>query len=166
MTTIKLVTIRKESERVPLGVLGYCLKRSDFLAPVWSKLELPMKEVEHTPSAKLQDVLTGILAGCRSLYQTNTRLRPDLVLAQAWGRERFAEQSMLSRTLDAFDEENVEQLRLGSEQLFQRESAVLRHDFSKEWLWLDIDLTPLPCSKQAEGGTKGKFDKKTPMADR
>jgi hypothetical protein len=29
-----------------------------------------------------------------------------------------------------------------------------------EWLWLDIDLTPLPISKHAEGSTKGKFGKK------
>lgn len=163
MTTIRLVRFECESERIPLGVLGYCLTRTEFLKPVWSQLDLALKEVEHSPSAKLQDILTGILAGCRSLYQTNTRLRPDLALAQAWGRKSFADQSVLSRTLDGFVEVNVEQLRSGSEQLFQRESGVISHCFEKEWLWLDIDLTPLPCSKRAEGGRKGKFEKKTAM---
>jgi len=78
-------------------------------------------------------------------------------LARAWGRERFAEQSTLSRTLDAFGEEQIAQLRQGSEALFRRESRTLRHDFAQEWLWLDIDLTPLPASKHAEGSTKGKI---------
>jgi hypothetical protein len=36
----------------------------------------------------------------------------------------------------------------------------LRHDYIRDWLWLDIDLTPLPISKHAEGSTKGKIDKK------
>ena len=43
---------------------------------------------------------------------------------------------------------------------FRRENRVLRHDFAQAWLWLDIDLTPLPISRQAEAGTKGRFAKK------
>jgi hypothetical protein len=31
----------------------------------------------------------------------------------------------------------------------------------QDWLWLDLDLTPLPISKLAEASTKGKFAKKT-----
>jgi hypothetical protein len=100
------------------------------------------------------------LAGCRAIAQVNTRLRPEVALARAWGRERFAEQSTLTRTLDAFSATQVAQLRRGSEALFRRESRVLRHDFVHDWLWLDIDLTPLPISKHAEGSTKGKFDRK------
>lgn len=37
---------------------------------------------------------------------------------------------------------------------------MLRHDFAHEWLWLDIDLTPLPISKHAEASTKGKMAQK------
>jgi hypothetical protein len=54
----------------------------------------------------------------------------------------------------------VSQLRHGSEALFRHESRALRHDFDKDLLWLDIDLTPLPISKHAEASTKGKFDQK------
>jgi hypothetical protein len=58
-------------------------------------------------------------------------------LARTWGRESFGEQSTLSRTLDAFGEEQIAQLRQGSEVLFRRESRTLRHDFDHDWLWLE-----------------------------
>lgn len=156
-TIIRLTTMPQDTNFAPLGILGYCLTRTAFLAPVFADLALPIKEVDHAPEAKLVDVLASILAGCRAIYQVNTRIRPDLALARSWGRERFAEQSNLTRTLDAFSEENVTQLRQGSEALFRRESRVLRHNFAQDWLWLDIDLTSLPASKHAEGSTKGKI---------
>jgi hypothetical protein len=156
-TIIRLTKMPQDTNFAPLGVLGYCLTRTYFLAPVFANLALPMKEVDHAPEAKLLDVFASILAGCRAISQVNTRIRPDLALANAWGRERFAEQSTLARTLDAFAEEHVIQLRQGSEVLFRRESRVLRHDFAQDWLWLDIDLTSLPASKHAERSSKGKI---------
>lgn len=162
-TSIRLVNLTKETNFVPLGVLGYCLVRSNFLAPVYSQLELKQKSVRHRPADKLQDILVGILAGCRAISQVNTLIRPDVVLAQAWGREAFADQGLLADTLDAFDEAGIEQLRRGSQRLFRQEGRLWHHDFNQEWLWLDIDLTPLPISKYAEGSTKGKFAKKTAM---
>lgn len=156
-TEIRLTSMPQDTSLAPLGVLGYCLTRNDFLAPVFSELALPIKEVDHEPNAKVQDVLVSILAGCRAISQVNTRIRPDIALARAWGRKSFAEQSTLSRTLDAFGEAQIAQLRQGSEVLFRRESRTLQHDFAQDWLWLDIDLTPLPASKHAEGSTKGKI---------
>ena len=164
-TAIRLTNMSQDTSFVPLGVLGYCLTRSDFLAPVLSDLVLPIKEVDHAPDAKVLDVLVSILAGCRAISQVNTRIRPDIALARAWGRERFAEQSTLSRTLDTFDEEQIARLRQGSEALFRRESRTLRHDFAQDWLWLDIDLTPLPASKHAEDSTKGKIGGKKTDTD-
>jgi hypothetical protein len=160
-TIIQLVEMSTETGFAPLGVLGYCLSRTEFLEPVWANLELPIKAVDHEPKAKLQDILVSILTGCRSISQVNTRLRPDLALAQAWGRTRFAEQSALARTLDVFQNAQIGQLRQGTEALVRRESRVFRHPFAAEWLYLDIDLTPLPSSKHAEASTKGKFAKKT-----
>lgn len=149
-----------ETGFVPLGVLGYCLSRTNFLGPVFSGLDLPIKKIDHEANDKVLDVLVSILAGCRAIYQVDTRLRPDLALAQAWGREQFASQSNLARTLDAFDEETVRQLRQGSEALFRRESRTLGHNFAQDWLWLDIDLTSLPASKSAQGSAKGKISGK------
>jgi hypothetical protein len=163
-TIIRLTAMPQDTNFAPLGVLGYCLTRTDFLAPVFAGLTLPIKEVDHPPVAKLMDVLASILAGCRAISQVNTRIRPDLALACTWGRERFAEQSNLARTLDAFSPDHIAQLRQGSEVLFRRESRALQHDFAQDWLWLDIDLTALPASKRAEESTKGKIGgKKTSM---
>lgn len=159
-TIIRLTDMPNETGFAPLGVLGYCLTRTEFLAPVWAELDLGLKTVDHSPVSKLQDVVTSVLTGCRAISQVNTRLCPDLALAHAWGRERFADQSQLARTLDIFDPTHVSQLRRGCEALFRRESHVLHHDFDCDWLWLDIDLTPLPISKHAEGSTKGKLGKK------
>ncbi|MEZ4770446.1 MAG: hypothetical protein R2844_18715 [Caldilineales bacterium] len=160
-TVIRLVAMPEETGFAPLGVLGYCLTRSKLLDPVWNKVELPMKAVEHEPEEKLRDILVSILTGCRSIMQVNTRLRPDLALASAWGRPQFAEQSILARTLDAFGSDQVAQLQQGFDALLRQESQVFRHPFGDEWLYLDVDLTPLPSSKRAEGSTKGKFEKKT-----
>jgi hypothetical protein len=160
-TVIRLTDLPNETSFAPLGVLGYCLTRAGFLAPVWAPLQLPLKTVDHAPEAKLQDLIVSVLAGCRSISQINTRLRPDVVLARAWRRSCFADQSTIARTLDTFTESQVTQLRQGSEAVFRQHSCVLRHDFEHDWLWLDIDLTPLPISKHAEGSTKGKFAKKT-----
>ena len=159
-TIVRLTQMPTETSFAPLGVVGYCLTRTHFLDPVWSELDLPLKTVDHTPDAKLQDVEVSVLTGCRSIAQVNTRLRPDIALAHAWGRDRFADQSTLTRVLDAFTPTHVDQLRRGCEALFRRESQVLHHDFAQSWLFLDIDLTPLPISKHAEGSTKGKFEQK------
>ena len=156
-TIIRLTKMPQDTNFAPLGVMGYCLTRTNFLAPVFTDLTLPLKEVDYPSVIKLLDVLVSVLAGCRAISQVNTRIRPDLALARAWGHERFAEQSTLARTLDAFSPQHVAQLRQGSEALFRRESRALRHDFAQDWLWLDIDLTPLPASKHAEGSTKGKI---------
>ena len=159
-TAIRLIDMPDDTGCAPLAVVGYCLTRTSFLAPVWAELSLPLKTVDHAPAAKLLDVLVSILAGCRSLAHVNTRLRPDVALAHAWGRDHFADQSTLTRTLDAFTDTEVNHLRHGSEALFRRESRSLRHDFGRDFLCFDIDLSPLPISKHAEGSTKGKFSEK------
>jgi hypothetical protein len=163
-TRVRLVPMATETSYAPLGAVGYCLAHSHFLDILWQALALDLKTVDYTPADKLLDVLVSVLAGCRAMVEINTRLRPDLVLAKAWGRETFAEQSTVARTLDAFTAEQVHNLRLGSAALFRRESHCLQHDLAADWLWFDIDLTPLPISKFAEGSTKGKFAKKTSTA--
>jgi hypothetical protein len=163
-TCVRLVPMPTETCYAPLGALGYCLMRTQFLDVVWQMLDLRMKAVEHRPEDKLLEVLVSILSGCRALSHINIQLRPDVSLAQAWGRPRFADQATVARTLDAFGMTQVDQLRAGSEPLFRREGLCLRHALAAGWLFLDIDLTPLPVSKHAEGSTKGKLGEKTAMA--
>ncbi len=113
-----------------------------------------MRKRDHAPTDKLQDIVVSILAGCRSIHNINVRLRPEKALAQAWGRDKFADQSNYSRTLDALTTEHIAQLRQGSLQWLKLHSQLHHHDWSK-WLLLDIDATNLPASKQAEGSKRG-----------
>jgi hypothetical protein len=110
------------------------------LGPAFAEVRLPLKPVDHAPTDKLPDVLVSILAGCRAIRQINTRLRPDLALAHAWGRAYFADQATVARTLDAFPPTHIAQLRQGTGHLFRRESRTLRHAFENDWLWLDLVL--------------------------
>ncbi len=149
---------------VPLAVVGYCLTRGHVLAPLWSDLMLQLKSVDHSVTDKLQDILLTVLAGCRSLAEVNTRVRPEPGLATAWQRSAIAEQSTLSRTLDALQPDHLDQLRAGQVRLLKRYSQ-LRHHNWQQALLLDIDATSLLASKRAEGSTKTWISgKKTPMA--
>ena len=49
----------------------------------------------------------GILAGCETLSETNSRLKSETQLARALGWERFADQSNLSRTLDELSQKQI-----------------------------------------------------------
>ena len=151
---IELADLPHHCSFVPLAVVGYCVTRSGLLQPLWSDLEIDMKTYDHPPTAKLQDVLVAILAGCRSLAQVNTRLRPERVLATAWQRSGFAEQSTLARTLDDLTAGHVDQLRAGHLALTQQHSRLRQHDWHQPVV-LDCDATSLVTSKHAEGSRKG-----------
>jgi hypothetical protein len=120
-------------------------------------VKVAQKTVEHSPTQKLTDALVGILSGCEALYQTNCRLRPDLPLQKAFGRDRCADQSTIQRTLNAFSEHNIRELREAIESIQRANSPIFSHPFGREMLLLEVDLTGLRASKKAEGSTKGYF---------
>ncbi len=107
----------------PWAVVGHCLMQSDFLAPLHTIVQMPMRIRDFTPTAKLPDGFVSILAGCPSLQQINVRLRPDRVLAQAWRRERFAEQSTIADRLDACTSETIQQLHNVQSRLLHQPSV-------------------------------------------
>lgn len=152
---IVLEPLPTHTQYVPLAVLGYCLTRTSFLAPVWDVLEWPMKIRQHRPQEKLQDLLVSILAGNETVSQINTRLRPDLTLSAAWQRQQFAEQSTIARTLDALGMSQLQQLRQGGQGLFRQHSQTMHHDFARHWLMIDLDPTGLLASRHAEGSRRG-----------
>jgi hypothetical protein len=109
-------------------------------------------------------VLVSLLAGCKTLSEVNQKLKPALPLAMAGGWSRFADQSGLSRTLDALTLMNIEQLRDAGNKIWQGHSQARQHDW-RGYLWLDFDLSGLPCGKQAQASQKGYFrGKKTSPA--
>ncbi len=128
------------------------------------KVVISAKTVDFTPIDKLEQVFVSILGGCETLSEVNTKLKGDLPLAQAGGWARFADQSTLSLTLDALTLMNIEQLRKAAGQIWRDYRGTTTHDW-RGFLWLDYDLSGLPCGKQAESGKKGYFSGKKTSRD-
>ena len=156
MIECKLVSSNTQTAFGPLCLLGHYLGQEDVLEPL-SSVEIAHKSVKHSPQQKLIDALMGILSGCRALYEIDVRVRPDAPLQRAFGRDRCADQSTIQRTLGAFTQENVAQLRGAVEAIGRRYSAVFCHDFEREMLVVEVDLTGLRASRRSEGSTKGYF---------
>jgi hypothetical protein len=159
-----LSAMQRSTPYAPRAALGAFLQQRDFFAPLWEHVPLGGKTIYHEPHQKLLDVVVSMLADCSSLKQLNTRLRPDTALAAAWGRDVFADQSTISRTLDAFTPATVAQLRTAVERIYVREGRALHHPFDPELLFLDIDLPGLPAGRHAEASTKGYFSGKKTVA--
>jgi hypothetical protein len=151
-----LSAMQRSTQYAPLAALGAFLQQRDFFAPLWEHVQLGEKTIYHEPHQKLLDVVVSMLADCSSLKQINTRLRPDT--------DVFADQSTISRTLDAFTPATVAQLRTAVERIYVREGRALHHPFDQELLFLDIDLTGLPAGRHAEASTKGYFSGKKTVA--
>jgi hypothetical protein len=144
----------------PLVAIGFFMREFDLLAPIQSRLVFEQATHTQYPVEALLDLWVSMLAGCRSVWQINTKIRPDLTLAQAWGRSCFADQSTVARVLDVCQPQQVEQLREGVNSLYQWWGQAPQHNWASSDLLLDIDLTGLPAGRQAEGSTKGYFSGK------
>lgn len=161
MIECSLVLDKTQTAFGPLCAFGHHLTLNGVLEPL-EQVDVPQKTVRHSPAEKLTDALIGMLAGCEALYQLNVRVRPDLPLQEAFGREGegLADQSTISDTLNAFEEGTVAQLRGAVESIHRLHSGIFRHDFEREMLVLEVDLTGLTASEKAEGSKKGYFPNK------
>ncbi len=150
-----------DTQYAPLAVLGAHYQQHQVLEPL-DQVRLAMKKREFSSTDKLKQVLLSILAGCETLSEANLRLKSETGLARVWGWERIADQSTLSRTLDALSLKQIEQLRQSTTTIWRAHSQAKVHDW-RGYLWLDFDLSGLPCSSRAEESQKGYFSgKKTP----
>lgn len=150
------------TQYAPLAALSAHYQQNHALQPL-EQVQIPMKMRDFGSASKLIQVLLSILAGCETLYEVNSKLKAEISLAATWGWDRFADQSSLSRTLDALTLMNLDQLRQGTTAIWQAGSQVRSRDW-RGFLWLDFDLSGLPCSLKAEESQKGYFSgKKTPV---
>ena len=97
-----LSVLKRPTPHAPLAALGYFLRQQDCFAPLREHVTLRCQTVLHEPHETLLDLVVSMLAECASLTQLHTRLRPDLALAAAWGRDLLADPSTSTRVLDAF----------------------------------------------------------------
>ena len=151
------------TQYAPLAALAVHYQKNQTLKAL-QEVQIPIKERDFAPSDKLIQVLLSILAGCETLFEVNVRLKSELDLAKVWQWERFADQSCLSRTLDALTLKQIEQLRAATDCIWRSHSLTPRHDW-RGYLWLDFDLSGLPCGKQAEESQKGYFSGKKTSPD-
>ena len=147
----------------PLAALSAHYQHNQALAPL-EKVALQMKTRDFSPVSKLKQVLVSILAGCETLTAFNSEMDGEVNLAAIWGWERFADQSTLSRTLDALTLMNIEQLRTAATAIWRSISLTRQHDW-RGFLLMDFDLSGLPCSPRAEASQKGYFSGKKTSLD-
>ena len=88
------------TQYAPLAALCVHYQEKRMLKPL-EVMSIPMKKRDFNATGKLVQVLLSILAGCETVSEVNVRLKPEISLAKVWHWDRFADQSGLSRTLDA-----------------------------------------------------------------
>jgi hypothetical protein len=142
----------------PLVALFAHYQHHNLLQPL-ENVQIPMRKRDFEPHEKLKQVLLSILAGCETLSEVNPRLKHESVLARVIGNSRLSDQSSLSRTLDALTQKQIDELRVSTRQIWHIFSCVTTRDWRK-YLWLDFDLTGLPCGALAEASQKGYFAEK------
>ena len=142
-----------------LAALGCHLRQIALFDPVRQQVQIAQKTMIHTPIDKLYDAFITILAGAHGLVEVNTRLRSDVAVQQAFGRAACAEQSTIQATLNACTSTNVAELTAALTTIYRTHSQGYRHPYATQYQLLDVDLSGLPCGKQAALATKGYFPK-------
>jgi hypothetical protein len=146
------------TQYAPLAALSAHYQHNLTLKPLQG-VQIPMKERDFRPSDKLIQILLSILAGCETLSEVNIRLKSETNVASIWDWKGFADQSCLSRTLDALTLKHLDPLRQATTQVWRTHSQIPNHNW-RGYLWIDFDLSSLPCGPQAEKSQKGYFSGK------
>jgi hypothetical protein len=139
--------------------LGIKVRQLGILKVIEKEVKIAQKRVKYTPQEKLTDALMTILCGAKGLVEVNKRVRSDVTLQAAFGRDGCAEQSVVQDTLDACTEKNVKQMQAAMDNILRTHSQVARHDYVKDRLVIDVDMTGRPCGRKAEFASKGYFAK-------
>lgn len=136
--------------------LGWDWLKREKLLRFLNHIPLILKTVKRTPRSKLEDLLACLMTGVECLGQIDVAMRHDRGLTLALGRQSLADQSLLSQTLDAFEERSLNKLRANIVKLLWEESRALARIRRGRVTVLDLDMTDLPCSRRCEGARKGR----------
>src|SRR5437588_1449173 len=150
---------RLSTPRATLAAIGLKIRSLKLFDAVAEHVRIRQKAIKHTPQEKLLDAFIAILSGAHGLSEVNTRVRPDGALQRAFGRSSCAEQSVVQETLDRCTAANAGQMEAAVDAIFREHAEAFRHDYERDLLLLDVDLTGLPCGKRAEMSEKGYFSR-------
>ncbi len=151
---------KRHSKRASLAAVGIQMRRWRIWETVGKHVRIKQKVIRHTPLDKLLDAFINILAGGQGLVETNKNVRADRGLQRAFGRERCAEQSTISDTLNTSTEENVEQMRRALTEVYRMYGQGYGHPYRTRLQLLDVDMTGMPAGRTGEGVEKGFFSGK------
>jgi len=140
-----------------LAALGVKLNKMQLFEPIRQRVQIVQKTVKDCPIDKVYDGWIAMLAGAHGLVEINSRLRAEPALQAAFGRTRCAEQSVVQQTLDACTPQNVQQMEEALDEIYRQHSQGCQHDFQREYLLLDVDLSGMPCGPKAAFASKGYF---------
>ena len=143
-----------ESGHASLCLQGLYLQEQGFFHPLETRLHLQQKTLKYTPVQKLEMLFIALLAGAKAVSHSNFTLRPDPALYRAFGLPGCAEQSVIADTLDAMTEADLGALREAMGDRFVQDSQARRHNFRHAIFVLDVDLSPVPTSRRAEGAER------------
>ena len=89
----------------PLAALGLHFQQDGTLK-YFDQITSEGGQPDFSPATKLIQVLSSMLAGCEYIYEVNSYLRSEMLLARAWGFKRYLEQSSLAIALRTFPEDS------------------------------------------------------------
>ena len=148
------------TNKASLTALGKKISKMEILSKLEKGVKIHQKAIKYKPSEKLMDTLIGILSGCKGIVEINKKVRTDKALQCAFGREGCAEQSVVSRTLNASTEANIIEMEQVLKEIYRSHSRANNHSYKKTLQLIDVDMTGMPCGKKAAFATKGYFAKK------
>jgi hypothetical protein len=147
------------TSRAGLVGLGIKVRELGILKVIADEVKIAQKTVKYAPHEKLTDGLIAILSGAKGFVEMNKRVRSDVALQAAFGRNGCAEQSVVQDTLDACTETSVKQMQTAVDLIFRAHSQAARHNYASKWLVMEVDMTGHPCGRKAEFASKGYFAK-------
>ena len=145
------------SAHASLALIAEWTKSNHIWETLSASVHIRQKTIKHSPHEKMADLLINIWAGGERIADVNNRLRTDEGLQRLFGRRSCAEQSTISETINATSAENISEMEGFMKQVYREHSLSYRHDYEKNWLLLDVDLTGMLAGKTAQGSEKGYF---------
>src|SRR5689334_1624989 len=107
------------SPHASLVGLGLRLEQLNFFEPVRRLVNIKQKVIKYTPTEKLYAALLTILAGGQALVEANKLVGADPALQKAFGLMASPDQSTIQDTLNACDEQNLQQMQQALKEIYQ-----------------------------------------------
>jgi hypothetical protein len=140
----------QETQHAFLVAWGWFAEQIGLIQAI-EDVKLEQKPYIHTPQRKVLEFLVGNLSGIKHMQEISRSAHPldlDAAVASAWGQEKWADYSGVSRTLSSLSWEEVHRLVGALDQVsqpfLQAELDTIRTQ--KKRLRYDGDLTGIPVS--------------------